>query len=179
MTDRNGVGRGEQMDLQTMQVQQMAERRFTDMMSSAGVSHGRMAQELLYFLPRDFVNIYSEVFYQAYGGSDTGGNGGSTSMGENRVEQAAVGKASGKGLQGLGGAKRKTYKKYWVIADENAVEIKEKADKRLRALARDMRLGIAEKVEAGEGRLTCNGCRRFLEVGWGFCPNCGSRTDEP
>jgi len=156
--------------LQAMQVQQMAERRLTDMMADAGVDSSRMSQEVLWFLPRDFVNAYSEIFYAAFAGKDDGGTG---ARGRAVAEEVAVGRASGKGLQGLGGAKRKTYKKYWVIADENAVSIKENADKRLRALARDMRRGLEQDGQVNEGLPTCGGCRRFIEAAWKFCPNCG------
>jgi len=169
----------EGLTLDQMRVHRMAESRFADLMANAGVDSGTMARELLFFLPRDFVTAYSEVFYAAFGGKDDGGVG---ARGEANAAKAELGKASGKGLAGLGGAKRKAYKKHWVIADEAAVELKDKTDKRLRAMARELRVRLSEdgvhKVGEESKRASCSGCKRFMEMTWTFCPSCGSRAIE-
>lgn len=163
---------GLSQDLQTRQAREMAQRLFTDMMADAGVDMRRMSQEVLWFLPRDFVDAYSEVFYRAFAGKDDGGTGGRGAMDE---EKRIVGKASGKGLQGLGGAKRKTYKKYWVIADDKAVRIKDLVDRRLRAMARELKLELAARDDTeAEERLKCEGCKRYVQAGWQYCPGCGA-----
>lgn len=89
-------------------------------------------------------------------------------------EKRIVGKASGKGLQGLGGAKRKTYKKYWVIADDKAVRIKDLVDRRLRAMARELKLELAAEGSTGADRMRCEGCKRYVQAGWQYCPGCGA-----
>lgn len=161
------------LSLEAMRAQQMAERRFIDMMASAGVSSTRISQEVLYFLPREFVQMYSEMFYKAFAGKEDGGSG---QAGEMNAAKAALGKADGKGLQGLGGAKRKTFKKYWVIADDEAVALKTKIDKRLRVIARDMKLGLTEDSGKEGESLKCGECGRFIEVSWKYCSNCGAEV---
>lgn len=165
------VERAKERSLMQLQIDRKAQALFTEYLASAGVAYTRIAQEVLFYLPRDFVDAYEEVWRRACAGKDDGGSG---LRGSSDAEQALVGKASGKGLQGLGGAKRKGYKKYWVIADDAALDIKERTDKKLRSLARTMReeLAVGKKAESGE-LLGCQACGRILQVGWKFCPNDG------
>lgn len=173
--ERGKVERGK--TLAHLQAEAMAEKRFTEMMASAGVGYNQMAKELLFFLPKSFLDAYEQLWYRGFAGKDDGGTG---ARGAATAEQARVGKASGKGLQGLGGAKRKTYKKYWVIADEHALEVKDRMDKRLRGMAReikDMLAGIDEDARRG-GSSRCPECGRILQAGWKFCPNDGAKRFE-
>ena len=117
--------------LTQMQAQQMAERMFTDMMAAAGVSARSMMAELLYWVPDEFRDMYFAVTVQALRGTD----GGTEERNRAGDETAAVGKAARK-THGGGGKK---YKKYWVVADEDMLELKSRMDKRLRQMAREMR----------------------------------------
>lgn len=159
------------------QAERMAQSRFTDLMAGAGVGYNQIAKEVFYFLPQDLLDVYAEIWHKGLAGKDDGGVG---ARGDATAEQARVGKASGKGLQGLGGAKRKTHKKYWVIADEDALALKDKADKRIRALARDLRREL-EGLNKGEGLddadRRCAGCGRLIQVAWNYCPNDGTFID--
>lgn len=172
-----------------IQAEQLAQTRFTELMASGGVGYNQIAKEVLFFLPSGFLTAYEQLWYRGLAGKDDGGVG---ARGAATAEQARVGKASGKGLQGLGGAKRKTYKKYWVIADERSLELKDRIDKRLRSMAREMEEFLAG-VEVGEARggragggsggsggsggqrraLGCAGCGRMVAIGWRFCAGCG------
>lgn len=148
-----------------IQAEQMARTRFADMMSSAGVGSHRMGQELYYMLPQGFIDAYEILFIRCFGGKDDGGVG---ARGASQAEQGQLqkGKAAAK-------TNGKKYKKHWVIADDKAVNIKEKVDKRLRALARE----IVEELEGKESegsKKTCAECGRILAVGWKFCPFDGS-----
>jgi len=137
--------------------EELATKRFTDMMASAGVDHQRMALEVLFFLPPDFVNIYRELWYKGIGGKDDGGSSG---RGRSAEENGKLGKArvSSGGSLGdgrkqrihvsSGGAKRKSYKEHWVVLDEDILRIKDKVDKRLRAVARDAREELHWVLEA-------------------------------
>lgn len=154
-----------------LQAEAMAEKRFTEMMASAGVGYNQMAKELLFFLPRSFLDAYEQLWYRGLAGKDDGGSG---ARGSATAEQARVGKASGKGLQGLGGAKRKTYKRYWVIADEHALEVKDRMDKRLRGMAREIKDMLAGVDRADSEQARCAECGRILQAGWKFCPNDGT-----
>lgn len=169
------VVEAQQKTLLQLQAEALAEKRFTEMMASAGVGYNQMAKELLYFLPKQFLEAYEQLWYRGFAGKDDGGAG---AGGPGRIadEAARVGKASGKGLQGLGGAKRKTYKKYWVIADEQALELKDRMDKRLRSMAREIKdLLIGLDAEENGGKVDrCASCGRILQVGWNHCPFDGS-----
>lgn len=160
-----------------IQAERMAQSRFTDLMASAGVSYTRMSQEILWFLPDNFVTEYSTLFHKAFGGKD---DGGVNARGQSAAESGSLqkGKAAAK-------TNGKKYKKHWVIADEHAMRLKERIDKRLRAMARDIveELEAAHAGEAGaasgkvDERSGCAGCGRFSQVGWKFCPSCGSSID--
>ena len=165
-----------------MQAEAMAQKRFTELMASRGVGYNQIAKEVFFFLPRSFLAAYEQLWYKGLAGKDDGGTG---ARGAADAEAARVGKASGKGLQGLGGAKRKTYKKYWVIADEEALEMKDKIDKRLRSMTREIEqfLSDSESSESGAGagggnQRSCSGCGRRLGVGWNFCSSCGQSASD-
>lgn len=154
-----------------LQAEAMAEKRFTEMMASAGVGYNQMAKELLFFLPKAFLDAYEQLWYRGFAGKDDGGTG---ARGRATDEASRVGKASGKGLQGLGGAKRKTYKRYWVIADEEALLVKDRMDKRLRGMAREIKDMLAGVDREGSDQVRCAECGRILQASWKFCPNDGT-----
>ena len=160
----SGLGKS----LTQLQAETMAERRFTDLMASAGIGTHQMAQEVLFHLPRDFVDLYEELFYRAFGGKD---DGGVNARGQSAAENGILQKGKTAARKGVG----KRYKRHWIIADENAVSLKEKVDKRLRALAREVRLEL-EGEERAEGR-RCAECGRMLGAGWKYCSSCGTMID--
>jgi hypothetical protein len=173
--------------LAQLQGERIAEERFTAMMSSAGVPVHRMALEILYMLPRDFIDAYAELFTRALAGDDGGAGG----RGEAARQTADLGRAARKTSGGQG----KKYKKYWTVRNDAALELKDKIDKRLRAIGRELRMRMdeadvfgrqLEKADRGLGSVTedlarvmnghqCGNCGRFLSRGWKFCANCGAR----
>jgi rubrerythrin len=128
--------------LAQMQAQQMAERMFTDMMASAGASSRSMMAEVLYWIPDDFRDAYIGMTVQALRGTD----GGTEERNKAGDETAAVGKAARK-THGGGGKK---YKKYWVVQDEDLLELKTRMDKRLRAMAREIMEILETKEQAAQ-----------------------------
>lgn len=181
-----------------------AEKMYTDMMASGGASSGQIAKEVTYFMPSELMDAYEQLWYQGTAGKDDGGSGlrGSSQAEAGLLGKAATANEAGKIFVGGGGsAKRKSYKKYWFVADEEALEIKDRADKRLRAVARDIkdqlealnarRAGIKKGNGAGEEgtegaagsagveevvRPRCEGCGRLIGEGWKFCSSCGYRV---
>jgi hypothetical protein len=160
--------------LAQLQAENIAQRLYADFLASAGVSHTRLSQEVLFFLPRPFIDAYSEVFYAAFAGKD---DGGVNARGQSQAEQGQLQK--GKTAARTNGKK---FKRHWVIADEAAVELKDRIDKRLRALAREMREEIGDGSGTDEdrgGRMAlagkqCSQCGRIQGEGWKFCPNDGT-----
>lgn len=186
-----------------MQAEQMAERRFTEMMASAGVSSRTMMAELLYWIPDDFRDMYIAVTVQALRGTD----GGTEERNRAGDETAAVGKAARKTTGGAG----KKYKKYWTVADEDLLELKTRMDKRLRQMAREMKEILEQKelfaqaarewaasenianaeeraaaqerlrlesrlVRRGRKMMTCS-CGIIISATWAYCPSCGKQQE--
>jgi len=170
-----------------LQAERIAEDRFTAMMAAAGVPVHRMALEILYMLPRDFIDTYAELFTLALAGDD----GGAGARGEAARQTGELGKAARKTAGGQG----KKYKKYWTVKNDAALELKDRIDKRLRSIARELRMRMDEaevfgrqveasdrglgKVQADVAGMTamgsCSSCGRFCSRGWKFCANCGAR----
>lgn len=165
-----------------MQAQTLAEQKFIDMMAAAGVHTDRMALEVMYWLPDSFLDLYQELYMRGLRGTD----GGTGDRGKAADETGALGKAPRK-TTGSGGKK---FKKYWVVADEQALDLKSKIDKRLRALTRDVRdqlveldfhraRGDKESAQAvvGVNRKrkirTCADCGIIVALLWNYCPKCG------
>lgn len=170
--------KGQQLTIVQLQAKVMAEKMFTDMMASAGVDHRRMAQELLFFLPRGFCDAYEMLWYRGVAAKGT--DGGSDERGRGNLAKAELGRAQGGGKGGAG--RRRSHKKYWVIADERALEIKDRVDKRLRGIAREIGEELRE-IDGGareavkKGARACGDCGRLVGEGWKYCPYDGSSID--
>lgn len=176
MTEDKKPG-SQQLTIVQLQAKVMAEKMFTDMMASAGVDHRRMAQELLFFLPRGFCDAYEQLWYRGVAAKGT--DGGSDERGRSNLAKAELGRAQGGGKGGAG--KRRSHKRYWVIADEQALEVKDRIDKRLRGLAREIHEEL-RAIDGGEVRerkaaRMCDECGRLAGEGWKYCPHCGSSID--
>lgn len=156
------------------------------------MGYNQIAKEMVFFLPEGFMTAYEQLWHKGLGGKDDGGVG---ARGAAQAETGRLGKAPTRNKEGgiqisSGGSKRKSYKKYWVIADERALEIKDRMDKRLRAMAREImeelaglnEEGLDRKGQLGDGRGAsgvtprCAGCGRILQAGWKFCPNDGAEV---
>lgn len=167
-------------------VQLMADRaardKYTDFLAAAGVSADRMALEVLYWLPQDFLDLYQELYMRGLRGTD----GGTGDRGRAATETGELAKAARKttrdgSFAGSGGG-GKRYKKYWVVADERALELKTKIDKRLRSMTRDIRDELSEmdfRDRRGErprlrvGRSGCPECGLIVSPVWMYCSRCG------
>lgn len=167
------------------------EKRLVERLASAGLPQSQIALQVLFLLPRDFVDSYSSLYHTALKVGDRGRE-------ENWIENAdgtterigGVGKASGarrtgmregQTLGGMAGASGgKTYKRAWTVADEKALETKSRIDKKLRKMGREIRVflgeGVGGKDEGSEERRQCKGksCKKWIE-NWKYCPHCGTR----
>lgn len=158
----------------------MLDDRLADALAAAGWDGDRIATELLMFIPGRFRDAYSNLFHAALS-ADAGTDG----RGRSAEETGRLGRALGRPTSGQqihkksGGGKR--YRTHWHVGDERALKLKDKIDKRLRALARDIETGLDDLagVEAdGRVRPTCAGCGQFLGADWRFCPGCGTSVEE-
>lgn len=142
-----------------------------DMAQAGGWPEGRLSMEVLYLLPRDFINSYIQLFHTALKEQAPVVSGkGMDSVGAGKAKGAASGLQTGRGkngtrLQAQGGGKK--YKTQWMINSERALAKKQRIDAQLRELAIEM---SRQGGEAGQ----CRKCRKFLRAAWKFCPGCGA-----
>ena len=223
-----------------MNKEQLRREIIAELLSSGGVTYDRAAKEVLYYLPDNFVKVYTDAFHKAFSDTDggVGGRGKSTETkgqegratgrpggmprlskeeglrrkeewkkaAKERGEEVGEGtkrKNTGEGMvrntaKSNKGAKQDAMKKkfgYNGALGEAIAGVKDKADKRLRTIARDMVREI-EELEArhrggtlgnskngnerdgkdgGSGRVStrCGGCGGFTGDGWFYCARCG------
>lgn len=150
-------------------IDEKVKRRLTEMMAAAGIPHSRIALEVLYYLPKGFLDQYAEMFTRA-----VKADGGESQRNTAQQDGAEVGKAETPG--GRGGAKQQTkrYKKTFVVLDERALDLKGKIDSRLRGMAREIASELAGiGVKASDRVLVCSSCGAFMQAAWKYCPRCG------
>lgn len=149
--------------------------RLAEIRAAAGVPHSQISMEVLYFLPKSFIQAYGDLFTRAVK-SDAGED----ARAAQQTDGATVGKTAVR-KTGAGptiGAAKKRYKKTFVVLDEKALDIKSRMDKRLRGMAREMlaELSGAEQVGAA-GAAVCTRCGMFMQLNWGYCPKDGTPRD--
>lgn len=143
-------------------------QRLAEIRAAAGVPHSQISLEVLYFLPRDFIVQYSELFSRAVRADN--GEGARAAA---QQAQAQVGKAQGGATPPL-----RRHKRAWFIVDQRALNAKTRIDKRLRRLAVEINEELADLggTEA-KPQLQCKGCRLYLQDAWKYCPQCGKDRD--
>lgn len=154
-------------------------QKLAEALSRAGLSDKAVAAEVLLLLPTDFLNEYESLWLRTWGAPGMSGgvrigdeNAESpaalkwrTSSGQVETRGTASKKGAGSTVKGLG------------VKDMRAAATKDWADRKLRKLARDIRLRLSDE----EGRVRrCAGsrCRRLAEDTWAYCPTCGAPTEE-
>lgn len=155
------------------EIDEAVARRIAEISAAAGVPHSRASLEVLYYLPTDFLAKYSELFNSCLR-LDSGGVGGSPEEQPARVSGVWKGKLPGV----TGGGKR--YKEFWIVRDDDLLELKKRVDKRLRAIGReigvDLKASTEDKGQGDElhGRVRCTRCGRIMARDWNFCAQCGN-----
>lgn len=142
--------------------------RLAEIRASAGVPHAQITLEVLYFLPKAFLEQYADMFTRA-----VKADGGEDARNRSQHEAGEVGKATG----GTTGGAGKRYKRTFVVLDERALSLKTLIDKRLRMIAREIESTLARvEVKASTGQ--CGACGMFLQHSWKFCPKDGTMRAE-
>lgn len=157
----------------------LVRQRVAEALSRAGLSDQAVAAEVLLMLPGDFLDGYEELFLRVWGSTGlTAVRGGDpdgvvapkatqwrTSSSQAETRGAASPKGRGSTSKGLG------------VRDLRASATKEWADRKLRKLARDMRLRLSDE-ESRVRRCTGRQCRKLAEDTWNWCPFCGAATED-
>lgn len=135
-------------------------KRLAEALSQQGMGQARISIEVLYMLPPDFIDAYSELYNRALrlDIAVSAGDPDSIPVKQGRAHQI------GPAVQG------KKYREHWQIADEQAFARKRKVDRELRRLVGKMRRGDWEK-----GKARCGGCGRWVELRWAYCAYCGGK----
>ena len=146
--------------------------RLAEIMAAAGNKHAEISLEVMFFLPRDFIQAYERLFDTALK-ADNGEDG----KARGQTAGADLGKAkvtkNGAGPT-VGGGAPKRYKKAWFIQDTRALNAKTRIDKRLRMIAREIEEELTFiGADPVKGQDQCGKCKLFLQVAWRFCPQCG------
>ena len=159
------------------------QRIISELASSAGLSADRVATEVLFYLPPEFLAAYEELFWATFkpqGSVPVGTRGGG--IGKDALagtDGAAKTKGQRKGTPGhvaSGGGKK--YKEFWTIISDANYRKKLRIDAKLRDIARTLeasrRTGGGTGAE-GDQSHKCPTCRRFTARTDSFCSNCGTK----
>lgn len=170
--------------------------RIAEIMSSAGVGYNSISLEVLYLLPREFIDRYIQLWENALGptmsapGDKMNRDG---ELGKAKTETRLKGKVNGAGAGGVG----KRLAKSFSVKDEAAFRLKDRIDKRLRSIARDIReelliiedrnlrtrdmARLSDNEEGGNDIvvLQCKKCGRIMQRGYKFCPYDGLALSVP
>jgi len=171
--------------------------RLAEIMSAAGVGYNAISLEILYMLPREFVDRYQELWEMALGplvrapGQTWARD---AEVGVSQTKTARKGQVLGAGAGGIG----KKLARSFGLRNEAAFRTKERIDKRLRGLARELRLELGDieaRTAGGTRAITdtggktgaqtrargntikstrqerrCRLCGRIASLTWNFCP---------
>jgi hypothetical protein len=180
-------------------IENQVRRRLQDVLSSAGMSSDGVAKEVLFWMPSEFVDFYSDLFLRALElkGRSALSTGGSGAGGDRVAElgKAVVNEKEYKGKRvgaGAGGLGKRFYRGEWIIKDEKAFGLLGEVNEALMAtlvgsLGFLTTLGMIERTKAplgtiihqemdgkrnGEGKLRriCGDCRKLMKAEWMRCP---------
>lgn len=152
-------------------------KRLADALAGAGLDTRRVAMEVLYLLPTEFIRTYEAIFHEAISLGDEG-------SGTKADRDAELGRAKGSGAHSSVHSRKNSV---FPVKDLEAFQQKEWIDRKLRSLTRQIKKGaglpgLAPGLKCGwrvteEGKLVrrerVKGCGKYLEEAWKFCPSCG------
>jgi hypothetical protein len=155
-----------------------------EMRESGGLPQSQLGLEILFLLPDEFVQFYSELFHRALKVDDASvmhGRSGGVEKAKGNQDGVVLG--SENRLQASGGKKYKNAP--MSLGSERHYKLKESIDRELLKLMSDAQsvlLGLQREAsgELSRGKIVqCSTatCRGFMKRDWAFCPRCGSRTE--
>jgi hypothetical protein len=132
------------------EVEDKVRMRLQEILNAAGVPHGRIALEVLYWMPQEFVREYYELYMRAVHLGD-GDDGEKAGEDQGRIKAKVKSSARG-GKKSMEAREGKRYKVEWVIKDERALKLKTRVDGKLVELLRKARHELME-ADQGKGNL--------------------------
>jgi hypothetical protein len=145
---------------------------------NAGLTALAAELEVLRSLPDEFVLRYELLWLRAFGRSvlaRAGSDDNNVVSGTRRVTRVSTGQTETRG-----GARRTATNGHGVdVANDAALRMKHRVDRKLRSLARDIRTFMHDDdARAGMRRCSKPTCRRYAEDTWTHCPWDGFQTEE-
>jgi hypothetical protein len=171
--DPGGSGPRREEDL----VEARVRARIAELVASGGLAAGTASLHALFLLPRDFVQRYEALFWRALAEespSQTSPNLDHSGEPEGPVSRpSSQTRLSPRAKTTIGPVKKapKRHQKHWLVRDEAALELKKQIDRKLRGLARDMKVHEQSRPATTP---RCGSCKRYVEPHWNFCASCGS-----
>lgn len=155
--------------------------------SGLGLDAFSVEREVLRYLPEGFLLQYELLWLRAYGAAGGAGerraDPDAAVVGTRRVVRTSTGQTETRGGAHAGHRAPGTGTKV-TVRDDRAFRAKQRADRKLRAIGRDIadELGLMSGgggVErAGVRRCTRPTCRKWAEESWTYCPWDGAPTEE-
>lgn len=127
-------------------------------------------------LPDDFVFSYFLLSSAALSDGLEGQNDGVEVALARRITRVSTSQTETRGAARPGG--RAGLSTRGVVKDERMLALKSRIDRKLRALARDIRRGMAPSDPIRSGVRRCTRCKKYAESDWAWCPWDGGRTQE-
>lgn len=142
---------------------------------SSGETDERGGAEVLRMMPGEFVRAYEELASRALVTLSSRDYTQALEQGGGQKGKGNAGRRHGQHSEAKGGGKRYTLSKD-SIRDERFFEVKQRVDRRLKALVMDevRKLARERANELDEAsRAACRGCGKFIGPGWRHCAWCG------
>lgn len=127
-------------------------------------------------LPSDFAAWYAELVSSSLSDGLERGPATVPRARGSRVTRVSTSQIETRGPANAGG--RAGLSTRSIIKDERMLALKSRIDRKLRALARDIRRGMAPDSAVRSGIRRCGKCKRYAEADWNWCPWDGGRTEE-
>lgn len=143
-------------------------------MSSAGLGYNQVSLEVLYLLPAEFIQRYTWLWEKALGPAGSGDAAGRQLARDAGLERAKTRTQDrGKRIVGAQTGGKKWKRMGLAIRDEKALRLKDRVDRRLRSIARDIALfeetgGVSK--DGGTRTARCSTCGKVGDPSWNFCP---------
>ncbi len=147
-------------------------RRLTDYASAAGLSRGRVAQEVLFLLPPEFVRQYIALFDRALGDPISPSSDGGRDEGRIKAKGKPADELKARSMGGASKGGKRFVAGRWPVRSELALQQKSSVD---RSIIRTVDNALAKLARAGAGEpelasKVCSDCGRGQASGWQRCP---------
>lgn len=154
------------------------QKRLAAALSAAGLNDRQVMAEVLMYLPDGFVGAYENLWIAAYGSGAIGvrtadGRVSAVKDAPPRTSSGTVDRFGGVGAGHKNPAARTTS----ILRNERALSTKTWVDRKLRALARELVLRMNDESDSNAPRRCAGRCKRWADVEWSYCPNCGAPTE--